>query len=779
MNRPDLLTDELIQAAFERRARRADPVGLRDEILALTATSSQPAAWRLRLASAVSVPALRPAWVALLVLAALLGIALAVALVGQRPPTIPFRTGLLAYTQDGDFYLANADGSDGNRILHDPGVVFSAPNWSPDGRWLALEGSGAVFVLDPATLELRRLATAEAAVWSSDSRSLAFVKSSPDGTGAIEVASIDTGATRDVQPNLVAGASLGTPLVWSPDGRWFLALVNADGTRFVRIDAITGETIEIAQMHHLAEPGAHWSSDSTRFAFARTDPCNNPPCQSSIVVEDADLSRAVAISDPEAVSSNPIWSPDDAWIAFTSRSSGGYGSTSTLSIVRPDGRDLRVLAETTILAESLSWSADGTRLTFSTADPGLGVPGGLTEIRISDGVLRPVALAGGVDGYDWQAVASDRSVLPVQTADPPASVAPVPIGQLRTPPPAPPADPSGEWSGLAVDSSCDAGILDLRTLTPRFVGSRCQDSDGDIAFSPGGAAYAISRMDGSVTIVRSDGAKADVLPPLEVSGSGGFGDPNQLAWSPDGRWLSVRRCSQDCIDPEFFVLSVDGQSQLPLPSTPSWSPDGQRLAVQGDNGDLLIGSPGGGDLRSIGTFPTPSSWSPDGTQFAFIRNGDAWIVNADGTGERNVTNFDAGGVFDAIWSPDGRYIAVVQQSQLQIVRLDGGELVALGLGPGRDSFFGVRWSPDAARLAVVIGPGETPATVIVQTDGWTATTMGGAGIDDVTWSPDGRFVALLARSMKPGQIDVANSDGSGRHTIWMASDGSSRITWVP
>jgi Tol biopolymer transport system component len=284
-------------------------------------------------------------------------------------------------------------------------------------------------------------------------------------------------------------------------------------------------------------------------------------------------------------------------------------------------------------------------------------------------------------------------------------------------------------------------------------------------------------MDGSVTLVRGDGTKAEALPPSEAVAPGAIVE-NQLAWSPDGRWLSVRRCSQDCIDPEYVVLSVDGRSLRTLPSTPSWSPDGRRLAVQDDNGDLLIGSPSGESLHSIGTFPMPSSWSPDGTKFAFIRNGDAWIVNADGIGERNATNFAAGGAFDAIWSPDGRFIAVVQQSQLQIVSLDGGELLPLDLGPGRDSFYGVRWSPDGGRLAVVLG-GETPTTVIVQTDGWTATTLGGAGIDDITWSPDGRFIALLDRSMRAGQIDVANSDGSGRHTIWTASDGSSRVTWVP
>ena len=91
MNRSDWLTDELIQAAFERRAGRAAPGDLRDEILTLTAASSQRSPWRLRLGSAWSTPVLRPAWVALLVLGVLLGAALALVLVGAPETPNPLR----------------------------------------------------------------------------------------------------------------------------------------------------------------------------------------------------------------------------------------------------------------------------------------------------------------------------------------------------------------------------------------------------------------------------------------------------------------------------------------------------------------------------------------------------------------------------------------------------------------------------------------------------------------------------------------------------------------
>ena len=97
MNRSEWLTDDLIQAAFEQRASRAAPGDLRDLVIARTGVALQRAAWRFQARHLLSAPAMGPAWVAMFVLAALLGLAVAAATVGQHqaPQPVPtqFRAG--------------------------------------------------------------------------------------------------------------------------------------------------------------------------------------------------------------------------------------------------------------------------------------------------------------------------------------------------------------------------------------------------------------------------------------------------------------------------------------------------------------------------------------------------------------------------------------------------------------------------------------------------------------------------------------------------------------
>ena len=784
MNRSQWLTDDLIEAAFERRAGRTNPADLGQLIVTRIAGSSQQGAWRARV-GLPSTALVRPAWIALVVLGLLLGVLIALALAAGH--SRPARPGLLAYVQAGDVYLANSDGTGAIRAAHDDGVVFSAPKWSSSGRLLEVEGSGAVFVLDPGTLELRRITVGHDGSWSADGQSLAFIATPAVGPDVIDVVRIDTGAVRELRPQLAGGGgSIGGTLVWSPDGRWILASASIPNSAvFVRVDATSGETVPIGPMPHLNVPEAAWSGDSGRIAYAGFDPCPEPGCPGRIVVTTADLSSSAAITGAAVDSRGPVWSPDGQWIALTTRPVASPGATfsdpvfaanATISVIRPDGRDLRIVARTA--ARGLSWNADGTAIEFV----GLDAPGsatGLDEVRLSDGLLTKLNLPMTVDDYALQSVAADHSASVLPSA-PSASPAGPSFEAPGSPPAAPPADPSGSWSGLAVDGYCSAGILNFQTQVSRLVGPACPDS-GTAVFAPEASSYAIPAEDGSVTVVRRDGSKTIVLKAMAALGQADMANVD-VAWSPEGAWLFVHRCriqpSADCVDPEYLVLGADGRGTQRLPAQPAWSADGHLLVVKALDGNLLIGSPDGSGLHAIGNLPIPASWAPDSGQFAFVRDGNAWIANADGSAQRNLTNFANGGVYDASWSPDGRSIAVIQESRLSILSVGDGTLRPIDLGPGRIGFYSVAWSPDAAHLEVTILAGDTPTRLIVQTRDWSASTLDTGQADQVKWSPDGRFIALLS-SENDRPIAVANADGSGLRVIGSAPGALGGLTWVP
>jgi Tol biopolymer transport system component len=109
---------------------------------------------------------------------------------------------------------------------------------------------------------------------------------------------------------------------------------------------------------------------------------------------------------------------------------------------------------------------------------------------------------------------------------------------------------------------------------------------------------------------------------------------------------------------KLFLMTGDGEDVRRLDSSPSqapevepaWSPDGSRLAFGTlrdppvGNTEIYVAEPDG-TYRRITDYwgrDVSPSWSPDGTRIAFTRGPSAfraevWIVNADGTGLRQLT----------------------------------------------------------------------------------------------------------------------------------------------
>jgi Tol biopolymer transport system component len=250
---------------------------------------------------------------------------------------------------------------------------------------------------------------------------------------------------------------------------------------------------------------------------------------------------------------------------------------------------------------------------------------------------------------------------------------------------------------------------------------------------------------GDLNIVAADGS----APPKKLLAgetASAFG-----AWSPDGRriallasettgmtgldlvdvgpdggiagGLTVRPIAPD-IGPSLSNLQFSDEVEQPR-----WSPDGSDLAVasvtkgfflEEADGVLIVKADGSGQrlLAPLGGNP---AWSPDGQQIAFQRTVDpseyangrpctvrTWLMDQDGSNERQLDELGDGCGTPEVWSPDGTRIAsvlITPQAAGQdplfrfgIVMVDGSSPPVI-LGDAYGS-----WQPIAAPLPPITSP---------------------------------------------------------------------------
>jgi Tol biopolymer transport system component len=190
----------------------------------------------------------------------------------------------------------------------------------------------------------------------------------------------------------------------------------------------------------------------------------------------------------------------------------------------------------------------------------------------------------------------------------------------------------------------------------------------------------------------------------------------------------------------------------------------------------LGGNPGGASDGADGA----ASLSPGRSTIAFLRSGDLWLMNTDGSGQRQLfapapTASLGGASFAAPWSPDGTKLAIrlwdpVHCCEWWLVDTEGSGPRLLFTPPDDQTLVSASWtpswSPDGSRLALDIGGGSE----IVDTN---ALRVGSAGIDPV-WSPDGsEIVSTRGTIVDPNSSPIkivycasSVSDAAGRPAAW-------------
>ena len=229
--------------------------------------------------------------------------------------------------------------------------------------------------------------------------------------------------------------------------------------------------------------------------------------------------------------------------------------------------------------------------------------------------------------------------------------------------------------------------------------------------------------------------------------------------------------------------------------------------------DVYTMRPDGSDPKNVTNSPGVDDYhvhvSPDGSQIVFEKasaagfGADIWVMNADGSGLRQITK-DTANDRHPSWHPDGKRIVFMSDRDadtpwpigdmdLYVVNAaDGSGTVRLTNAPGDEAR--PKYSPNGAKIAYTkrrdTGDLSGFSIHVMDADGGndrqiTPDAMEAAGND---WSPDGNRIAFhdnfcIVRlpTCSPSNIWVVKSNGKGMKQLTFDSGGAYNMepTWSP
>ncbi|TDD63631.1 hypothetical protein E1298_43540, partial [Actinomadura rubrisoli] len=219
--------------------------------------------------------------------------------------------------------------------------------------------------------------------------------------------------------------------------------------------------------------------------------------------------------------------------------------------------------------------------------------------------------------------------------------------------------------------------------------------------------------------------------------------------------------------------------------------------------------------------------SPDGTRIAFTRRIDgrseAWVMNADGSGQRKVTDIAGGRL---TWSPDSTRLAYMGEkdggAQIFAVALQGKAVTQLTtdssdkddpmwsstgrvvfwskrdgieqlftLDPGRPSAPWTKlsrdriravdpaWSPDGKQIAYTRGPSAQSDIWVMDANGANARPLAASADHEMDpgWSRDGRWVCYVRGQVARPEVRAIKADGTGDRTVSPAGKPLGHPSW--
>jgi tricorn protease len=398
--------------------------------------------------------------------------------------------------------------------------------------------------------------------------------------------------------------------------------------------------------------------------------------------------RATRITSTPAVESDPHFSPDGRWLAFTSNRSG----LPMVYVVSAQGGEPRRLSWYPAASYARGWTPDGRRVLYaSSRETAPTAYERLWTVSVDGG---PSTLLPAPWGHSGSYAADGKSLV---------------LDRMTR--------WDVEWRDYRGGQNTPLVVLDLATLDEKRIPSERSTDTSPVWMN--GRIWFVSDRDWAQNVWSYDPSSGALNQVTRFSGAEVqylSGNAGTLVFEQDG-WIHTldpangrsQRLAIEVVG-DFPWAETRWEDVSPRATNASLSPTGQRALFEA-RGEIFTVPVEFGDARNLSRSDDAADrapiWSPDGRQVAWFRDqGDGYalvIAQQDGLSEPEpIAIGESKMAWEPTWSPDGARIAFVDDDvRVRIVEVANGKVTTADVGGVNieRGGMGLVWSPDSKWLA--------------------------------------------------------------------------------